>query len=56
MPLKTQTVFKEYSGGRHSIYLPKTFVVDSQFPFQPEDELEVVIDGDTLVVRKARRK
>ena len=55
MPLKTATKLSAYSGGRHSIYLPNKFVADSQFPFQPGDDLVVVISNGELVVRRARK-
>lgn len=52
MVSRTSTRISRYSGGRHSIYLPNNFATDSQFPFKADDELEVVIQGDKLVVQR----
>lgn len=52
MVSRTSTRLSRYSGGRHSIYLPNNFATDSQFPFKEDDELEVVIQGDKLMVQR----
>jgi hypothetical protein len=39
-------------GSRHTIYLEKAFVEDSQFPFEPDEPLLVRIDKNRLVVEK----
>lgn len=43
-------------GSRHTIYLRKDFVEDSQFPFKPGEPLIVRIDGDRLVVERASER
>lgn len=53
MVSRTSTRISRYSGGRHSIYLPNNFATDSQFPFTENDDLEVVIQGDKLLVQRA---
>lgn len=52
MVSRTSTRISRYSGGRHSIYLPNNFATDSQFPFKADDELEVLIQGDKLLVQR----
>lgn len=52
---RSVTKISRYKGGRHSIYLPSKFVADSQFPFQPEDEVVVTIEGDSLIVKPKKR-
>jgi hypothetical protein len=43
------------SNGRHSLYMPSDLVGDDRFPFQVGEELLVRIDGDRLVVEKAKK-
>ena len=44
------------SDGRHSLYLPSDLVGDDRFPFQVGEELTVTIDGNRLIVQKAKTK
>lgn len=44
------TRLTRYGGNRHILYLRKTLVEDSQFPFEPGDELIARIDGERLIV------
>ena len=44
------------SNGRNSLYLPSTLVGDDRFPFQVGEELTVRIQGEELIVEKARKK
>ncbi len=37
---------------RHSINLPSEFVRDSAFPFAPNDNLKVKIEGKKIVIEK----
>jgi antitoxin component of MazEF toxin-antitoxin module len=39
-------------GSRHTLYLRKDLVEDSQFPFKPGEPLTVKIDGDRLIVER----
>ena len=39
-------------GSRHSINLPSGLVTDSVFPFKPNEELLIKIEGQKLVIRK----
>jgi hypothetical protein len=39
-------------GSRHTIYLEKALVEDSQFPFRPNQPLMVKIDKNRLVIEK----
>ena len=39
-------------GSRHSINLPSSFVTDSIFPFKPNEELIIKIEGSKLIIRK----
>jgi hypothetical protein len=39
-------------GSRHTIYLEKAFVEDSQFPFKPSQPLSVRIDKSRLIIEK----
>ena len=41
-------------GSRHSINLPSSLVTDSAFPFRPNEELTVIIEGKKLVIMKGR--
>jgi len=43
-------------GSRHTIYLRKDLVEDSQFPFKPGEPLIIRIDGDRLVVERASER
>jgi hypothetical protein len=38
---------------RHSIFLEKAFVEDSQFPFRAGENLIVRIENDKLIITKA---
>ena len=40
---------------RHSINLPSDFVKDSAFPFEPREELLARIDGNMIVIEKAKK-
>jgi len=42
-------------GSRHTIYLQKDLVSDSAFPFKPKEQLLVRIDGNHLIVEKAKK-
>jgi len=37
---------------RHSINLPSEFVRDSAFPFAPNDNLKMKIDGKKIIIEK----
>lgn len=39
-------------GSRHSINLPSALVTDSTFPFKPNEELTVRIDGKKITIQK----
>ena len=39
-------------GSRHSINLPSSLVTDSIFPFKPNEELTIKIEGSKLIIRK----
>lgn len=39
-------------GSRHSINLPSSLVTDSVFPFEPNEELIIKIEGSKLIIRK----
>jgi hypothetical protein len=43
------------SNGRHSLYIPAGLIKDSAFPFTLEDTLTVKIDGNCLIVDKAKK-
>ena len=43
------------SKGRHSVYLPSDLVGDDRFPFQPKEELTVRIEGDRLILERAKK-
>jgi hypothetical protein len=52
-----QVTVKIYrSNGRHSLYLPSDLVGDDRFPFQVGEDLTVRIDGDHLIVEKAKKR
>lgn len=40
-------------GSRHTVYLEKAFVEDSNFPFKPDEPLIVRIDKNRVVFEKA---
>ena len=39
-------------GSRHTIYLEKSFIEDSSFPFKPDEYLSIRIDKNKLIVEK----
>jgi len=39
-------------GSRHTIYLQKSLVEDSNFPFKPGEPLIIRIEGDRLIVER----
>jgi hypothetical protein len=41
------------SGSRHTLYLRKDLVEDSQFPFKPGEPLVIRIEGDRLIIERA---
>jgi hypothetical protein len=41
-------------GSRHTIYLQKSLVEDSAFPFKVGEILVVKIDGDKLIIERTR--
>jgi len=43
-------------GSRHTLYLQKSLVEDSTFPFKPSEPLIARIDGAKLVIEKADKK
>lgn len=43
-------------GSRHTIYLQKSLVEDSQFPFKPGEPLIVRIEGDKLIIERVKRR
>jgi hypothetical protein len=46
---------KMYSSkGRYSIYIPAGLVNDSAFPFTLEDRLRIRVEGNRIVIIKAR--
>ncbi len=48
-----EAIVKIYKvGSRHSINLPSTLVTDSAFPFKPNEELTVRIDGKKITIQK----
>jgi hypothetical protein len=42
-------------GSRHTIYLQKSLVEDSAFPFKPREPLIVRIEGDRLIIERAEK-
>jgi len=42
-------------GSRHSVYLKKNLVDDSNFPFEVGEPLIVRIEGDKLIIEKERK-
>lgn len=54
--MTNKTTTKLYqAGSRCYVYLQKPFLEDSTFPFKPNDMLEVRIDGERLIVTKAKK-
>jgi len=43
-------------GPRHTLYLRKDLVEDSQFPFKPGQPLLVRVEGKRLIVEKAGKR
>lgn len=41
-------------GSRHSINLPSSFVLDSAFPFKPNEEIRARIDGKKVILEKGK--
>jgi hypothetical protein len=41
---------------RHTIYLHKALVEDSLFPFRPNEPLIVRVEGQKLIVERAKAK
>ena len=41
---------------RHTVYLQKGLVEDSQFPFKAGEQLVAKIDGERLVIEKLKNK
>ena len=41
-------------GNRHSMNLPSALVTDSLFPFEPNENLKIKVEGKKLIVTKAR--
>ena len=39
-------------GSRHTIYLQKSLVEDSAFPFKPGEPLKIRIEDDKLIIQK----
>lgn len=39
-------------GSRHSVNLPSALVTDSSFPFKPNEELTVKIEGKKIIITK----
>lgn len=41
-------------GSRHSINLPSVLVTDSTFPFKPNEQLLIKIEGKKLVITRGK--
>ena len=41
---------------RHTIYLRNDLVNDSSFPFEPKEPLLIKIDGEKLLIEKAKHQ
>ena len=54
MVSKTNTKITKV-GSRHTIYLEKSFVEDSAFPFKPNGELLVRIEGNRIIIEKSKK-
>jgi hypothetical protein len=44
------------SGSRRSMYIPSGLINDSAFPFTTGERLTIRIEGDRIIVEKARKK
>jgi hypothetical protein len=44
------------SNGRHYLYIPSDLARDDRFPFKPKEPLTLRIQGDQLIVEKAKGK
>ena len=44
------------SDSRHSIYLRKDLVEDSNFPFKVGEPLIIRVEGDKLIIERERRE
>ena len=54
LPMVAQTKTKILRvGSRHTIYLEKSFVEDSAFPFKPGESIAIRVDGKRLIVERA---
>jgi len=53
MVKETRTKISEYRS-RHTLYLQKDFVSDSTFPFKVGEELVARIEGNKVVIKKAK--
>ena len=51
MPLKGDTKITDNSGTDY-ILIPKSLRVDSQFPFDDDELLEMEVVGDEIIIRK----
>lgn len=49
----TKTGKKLYD--KYSIYVPTELARDSQFPFEPGDEVTIKVEGDSVRIRKVAR-
>lgn len=54
MALEGKARFVSYEKSRTLIYVSKRVVDDSAFPFDPGDQLTARIDGDRLIIQKAK--
>jgi hypothetical protein len=52
MVSKTETKILRV-GSRHTVYLEKSFVEDSNFPFKPDEPLIAKIEKNRVVLEKA---
>ncbi|MCV0372411.1 MAG: hypothetical protein K5793_02525 [Nitrosarchaeum sp.] len=41
-------------GSRHTIYLEKSFVEDSAFPFRPDEPLKIKIEGSKIIISRGK--
>jgi hypothetical protein len=49
-----ETKIQGGTGSRHTIYLRKDLVSDSNFPFEVGESLTIRIEGQKLVIEKAK--
>jgi hypothetical protein len=42
-------------GSRHTIYLEKSFVEDSAFPFKPNEDLTARIEDNRIIIEKQKK-